>query len=779
MEKTDSASYLVGEFILEVSSRRLLCKNAGTVPLTPKEFQALLILVEAAGAAVPRETLVIALWPDTAVGDTSLGRVVSVLRRHLGSEAIVSVAKFGYRLTLAVRPQSFLLPTPVSPAPHHGPVSSGPLGRFRMAYVGGTLAAVLLAGAATLLTLHFRVQAAIGKSEANTAAERWDDLGLFSLREGTYFKASKAFQQALRLDPGSSLIHGHLAEAWIELEKVDEARNEVLLATEPSGAGRLSRLDRLKLEAIRASVVGDYAKASGESRKLLNALPEEFSSNGLQDLGRSYQREGKIAEALASYRSAATLQPSNAGVQLHLGILSALQRDGTAADAYLHRATELYKASTNQEGLAEVEYQRGRMAYVRADYATAERHLDTALELVRQLEDPFLTVQVLSTLSTVQRWDGKFDRCSQNAQKAIEISRTIGWGFGHAEGVRLLANLAMARHDLSAGRELLDQALQLAQRADNPRTLGNTEFSLSDLAGRMADPAAEIDHARRARAWYASYGSVDGVADAELNMIRGEEAGGLLQEALRDAQRLLASSERTHSDLFVEDTNAEIGNIYTALEDDGSALVHYGRALELSRRTGSERTLKSLQTAAALARLGRVHEAEALIRSLPASDRNDPDAKDSDRMAQIAIYLAKSEYARVIAIASAFGTQSPEPAARINFLRVLAGAALLANKPTLAEHAAASQRQVRESLNSPYWLAQTQLLQAEEGLANPAPGLSLKLAQTASAYFAEHHLWRSNAMAFTVQARAFSPEHDEASKARAERQATEALARLQ
>ena len=69
------------------------------------------MLVEVAGQAVSRETLVRTIWPDTIVGDTSLGRNISVLRRHLGADAIQSVPKFGYRFTLPVTTAE----TPVCP----------------------------------------------------------------------------------------------------------------------------------------------------------------------------------------------------------------------------------------------------------------------------------------------------------------------------------------------------------------------------------------------------------------------------------------------------------------------------------------------------------------------------------------------------------------------------------------------------------------------------------------------------------------------------------------
>src|SRR5215469_1045275 len=90
-----------GQFSLDLSARTL---NQGgrLIPLTPKEFQTLVLLVESAGKALPKEQLIQALWPDTFVGDTSLARNISTLRRHLGPEAIQTISKFGYRFNLPV-----------------------------------------------------------------------------------------------------------------------------------------------------------------------------------------------------------------------------------------------------------------------------------------------------------------------------------------------------------------------------------------------------------------------------------------------------------------------------------------------------------------------------------------------------------------------------------------------------------------------------------------------------------------------------------------------------
>ncbi|HEV2175863.1 MAG TPA: tetratricopeptide repeat protein [Terriglobia bacterium] len=93
--------FAFGPFRLD-AGQRMLWRNGGHLTLTPKEFETLLMLVESGGRAVGKEEIIGRVWPDTFVGDSSLTRNVSVLRKALGEDVIQTLPKFGYRLTLPV-----------------------------------------------------------------------------------------------------------------------------------------------------------------------------------------------------------------------------------------------------------------------------------------------------------------------------------------------------------------------------------------------------------------------------------------------------------------------------------------------------------------------------------------------------------------------------------------------------------------------------------------------------------------------------------------------------
>jgi len=95
------STFIFSPYRLDPDERHL-SRDGDLLPLTPKEFDTLLILVEAAGRVVEKEELIRRVWPDSYVGDSSLARNISVLRRVLGTQVIETLPKKGYRISVPV-----------------------------------------------------------------------------------------------------------------------------------------------------------------------------------------------------------------------------------------------------------------------------------------------------------------------------------------------------------------------------------------------------------------------------------------------------------------------------------------------------------------------------------------------------------------------------------------------------------------------------------------------------------------------------------------------------
>ena len=99
--------YEFGPFRLDVRERQLR-RNGQPVPLTPKAFETLLVLVERRGHLVEKEELMRALWPNSFVEEANLTNNVWTLRNALGESRqtgkyIETAPKRGYRFVAEVR----------------------------------------------------------------------------------------------------------------------------------------------------------------------------------------------------------------------------------------------------------------------------------------------------------------------------------------------------------------------------------------------------------------------------------------------------------------------------------------------------------------------------------------------------------------------------------------------------------------------------------------------------------------------------------------------------
>src|ERR1700676_114625 len=114
--------YEFGAFQLDPPERLLLC-DGQPIPMPPKAFYLLVVLVERSGHLVEKDELLKAVWPGSFVEEGNLSVTISVLRKALNDDRgmhkyIETVSKRGYRFVADVReigePESVpALPQPI------------------------------------------------------------------------------------------------------------------------------------------------------------------------------------------------------------------------------------------------------------------------------------------------------------------------------------------------------------------------------------------------------------------------------------------------------------------------------------------------------------------------------------------------------------------------------------------------------------------------------------------------------------------------------------------
>ena len=108
MNESNTTRYVFGEFWIDLSSRRLQRRDGTLVPLTPRVFDTLLLLVEHAGEVLSKDAMMAGVWPNRIVEENNLSQNISTLRRVLGANAgdhrfILTEPGQGYRFIEPVR----------------------------------------------------------------------------------------------------------------------------------------------------------------------------------------------------------------------------------------------------------------------------------------------------------------------------------------------------------------------------------------------------------------------------------------------------------------------------------------------------------------------------------------------------------------------------------------------------------------------------------------------------------------------------------------------------
>lgn len=164
MGQPDSQSYEFGRFRLKPAERTLLREDE-PVPLTPKVFDILILLVEKSGQVVSKDDLMKRVWPSTYVEEGNLTQNISLLRKALGEtpggvQFIETVPRRGYRFVAEIKETSNgtsapapgdEVPTESEAVPHQDnststPVVSIPASNGRLAWFKRSPAFAVVAG---------------------------------------------------------------------------------------------------------------------------------------------------------------------------------------------------------------------------------------------------------------------------------------------------------------------------------------------------------------------------------------------------------------------------------------------------------------------------------------------------------------------------------------------------------------------------------------------------------------------------------------------------------
>jgi predicted negative regulator of RcsB-dependent stress response len=463
----------------------------------------------------------------------------------------------------------------------------------------------------------YAIVLSIGRHRPSAEVQRSYAAGIEALREGSYLKASHAFENATRQDDRFVMAHARLAETWFDLDFDGSGQREMLIAT--SEERNVPPLDRMYLAAIRATFLQDFPGALTLYRKILDRLPAVEKPAGYVDLGMAYERAGDPKNALTSYERAATLDGGNPASQMHLAVLNSRLHNIPEAEAGFSRAEKLFRDEVNLEGLAELDYQRGYLANEREATEEANSYLNRALGEAQQLPSVQLEIRVLTQLSSVAYSSDHDSQAIELAQRAIRLARDNQLDAWAADGYVRLASAQLDQGHLKEADDSLGESFQIIRQSRQNRVEALANITMASLRDQQHRFDEVLVPAHAALDYYRTNGYFEEAARASLLITRTQRNKGHLKEALQSGNELLVLATRSGNRGRLIQAEELEGTIFLAMESYPDALVHFTNALSLSG-SGSLRSYQAVHCADVLSRIGRYSESEKMLKLVPQAD---------------------------------------------------------------------------------------------------------------------------------------------------------------
>jgi tetratricopeptide (TPR) repeat protein/tRNA A-37 threonylcarbamoyl transferase component Bud32 len=502
---------------------------------------------------------------------------------------------------------------------------------------------VALLACAVLVTAGLWVRRQLRLHVPPPDAVHWYNLGVDALREGTYVKAIRELEPATQRDKQFAMAHARLAEAWGELDFTGKAEHEMLVANATAPDDKLTNVDSKYLAATQATLTGDYSGAEQSYKDILDNLGDADKPVGYVDLGRAQEKAGKPLLAMASYKKAAAMAPDLPAPFVHIGILESHMQHESNAQAAFSNAETLYKAESNVEGLAEIEFERGYLADEQGRSAEAMQHLQQALALARNIPSVQLEIRTLTQMSTAVL-DTSNQQAIDYATQAIELAHNNALESWAANGLIARANAYLntpAKFGLAETD--LQQALQIAQQGGQYRWEARAELTLASLRDSEQRPEEVIPLAQKALDYYRTHGFNSMALDAGILLGRSQENTDQLDAALASSKDLVQASEKSGSKRELTLALELEGEVLLRQENCPAALA----ALQSGLNNASDdyRPYLADQAAQALACLGRYDQAQIMLRPYLQSG-----PLYAPKLTQAHIFISQQDYKHALSL---------------------------------------------------------------------------------------------------------------------------------
>jgi tetratricopeptide (TPR) repeat protein/tRNA A-37 threonylcarbamoyl transferase component Bud32 len=579
--------------------------------------------------------------------------------------------------------------------------------------------------------------------------------GTNAIRAGSFFQASKALELATHADDQFALAHARLADALMELDYFDKAKDEILRASELTpDRSVLDQVDALYLDALTATVRRNFPGAVSAYSQIVKLQPDKVEAHF--DLARAYEKDNQSNKAVESYLEATKRDSQFGSAFLRLGVLYGRKRDMEASKAALDKAEQIYQSLGNVEGRTEVTFQRGVLLNdIVGKPDDARVQLEQAREMAKVVNGAYQQIRILYQLSSVALKQNKGVEAKQFARQALELAQANQMETLIARGYLEIGNVEFALGDYVSAERNFQQGLEFAQKFGARQNEGRARLSLASLNVQRGDADRALGYLEQALTFYQSGGYRTETNQAMNLRARIYRQKGDYNSALQSLQDQLKFAEQTNDQAQIASAQLSIGNLLFDQDKYAEALQYFDKSYGINKSLNNQLYIgyALLNRGAAHWRLGSNDDAHRDLDEASAIAKHD-DSSFKELQAYIAIVdvqIALSERRFSEAIAKSqqaldlVGTGNKVANVRGKYFKGLAQA--LSGQGRAGQALCDEAVNAAATLGDPLLLARAQLALAEASLAAGDTQRAITNAQQSRVFFSSAALteaeWRA------------------------------------
>jgi predicted ATPase/class 3 adenylate cyclase/predicted negative regulator of RcsB-dependent stress response len=202
-------------------------------------------------------------------------------------------------------------------------------------------------------------------------------------------------------------------------------------------------------------------------------------------LGRFWEKQNALTEGREWLRKFIDLTINSSDVLSRAralywaGKLAQSQGDHAKAITFFDQCLKI--ETQDNLDLAQTYSERGVAFFRLADYESAAKDLERALQLGKTIGDPVIVARAHMVLGNIYHEHGDFDRAIENHRRALEKFREAGYLPQAAAALNNIARIYVALTDYDQAIELYTQAIQMNEKLKNYNGLAVNYINLSEI----------------------------------------------------------------------------------------------------------------------------------------------------------------------------------------------------------------------------------------------------------------------------------------------------------